>query len=120
MVSSISRTIATTALFPERKEPSDKDTAHVRVVLESLQHGTIDRALFSANANSYFNAQAIEDYKKSLGALGKLKNVTAAGENLRGGMTHRTYRAEFEKKTLTLNIYLLEDGKFEQFMAEGQ
>jgi CubicO group peptidase (beta-lactamase class C family) len=119
MVSSLSRTIATTALLPERKEPSDQDTARVRAVLDGLQHGTIDRALFSGNANSYFNAQALEDYKKSLGALGKLKNVTTAGENLRGGMTHRTYRAEFEKKTVTLNIYVLGDGRFEQFMAEG-
>ena len=120
MVSSLSRAIATTALLPERKEPSDKDTARVRSVLEGLQRGTIDRALFSANANSYFNAQALEDYRKSLAASGKLKTVTAAGENLRGGMTHRTYRAEFDKKTVTLNIYLLEDGKFEQFMVEGE
>jgi CubicO group peptidase (beta-lactamase class C family) len=119
MVSGLSRTIATTALLPERKEPSDKDTERVRTVLEGLQRGTIDRALFSDNANSYFSAQALEDYKKTLGALGKLKNVTASGENLRGGMTHRSYRAEFEKKTVTLNIYVLGDGRFEQFMAEG-
>jgi CubicO group peptidase (beta-lactamase class C family) len=119
MVSSLSRAIASTALLPERKEPSDQDTARVRGVLEGMQRGTIDRSLFSDNANSYFNAQALEDYKKTLGELGKLKNLTASGENLRGGMTHRTYRAEFEKKTVTLNIYVLSDGRFEQFMAEG-
>jgi CubicO group peptidase (beta-lactamase class C family) len=119
LVSGLARTVATAALLPERKEPSDQDTARVKGVLEGLQKGTIDRALFSDNANSYFSAQALEDYKKSLGALGKLKAVSATNENLRGGMTHRSYRAEFEKKTVTLNIYLLADGRFEQFMAEG-
>lgn len=119
LVSPLARTIATAVLLPERKEPSDKDTARVKGVLEGLQKGTIDRALFSDNANSYFGKQALEDYRKTLGALGKLKSVTASGENLRGGMTHRTYRAAFEKKTLTLNVYVLADGRFEQFMAEG-
>src|SRR5579883_2457610 len=120
LVSPLARTVATTALLPERVEPSDKDTARVRGVLEGLARGTIDRALFSDNANSYFSVQALEDYKKSVGALGKLKTVTATGENLRGGMTHRSYRAEFEKKTLMLNIYLLADGRFEQFMATSE
>jgi hypothetical protein len=46
--------------------------------------------------------------------------VTAAGENLRGGMTHRSYRAQFEKKTLSLNIYLTSGGKYEQFLVEEQ
>jgi hypothetical protein len=62
----------------------------------------------------------LKDLKSSLGALGKLKSVAAAGENLRGGMTHRSYRAEFQKKTLLLNIYVLPDGKYEQFMVEEQ
>jgi D-alanyl-D-alanine carboxypeptidase len=119
LVSPVARTVATAALLPERAEPSQKDTARIKGVLEGLQRGTIERALFSENANSYFGAQALEDYKKSLGALGKLKNVTASGENLRGGMTHRTYRAEFEKKTVSLNVYVLADGRIEQFMATG-
>jgi len=33
-------------------------------------------------------------------------------------MTHRGYRAQFAKKTLSLNIYLLPDGKYEQFLVE--
>jgi CubicO group peptidase (beta-lactamase class C family) len=119
LVGGLARTIATAAMMPERTEPSQKDTARVKSVLEALQRGTIDRALFSDNANTYFRKQALEDYKKSLGALGKLKDVTATAETLRGGMTHRSYRAEFEKKTVTLNIYVLPDGRFEQFMAEG-
>ena len=33
-------------------------------------------------------------------------------------MTHRSYRAEFEKKSVGLNIYLTAGGKYEQFMIE--
>ena len=83
-------------------------------------NGKINRALFTANANSYFTETALRDCKASLGALGKLKSVTPGGENLRGGMTHRTYRAQFENKTLLLNIYLTADGKYEQFLVEDQ
>jgi hypothetical protein len=35
-------------------------------------------------------------------------------------MIHRSYTAEFEKKKLLLNIYLLPDRKFEQFLVEDQ
>ena len=116
----LARQIATLVFLPEQPQPSDKDTKQVQAILEGLRSGRIDRALFTANANSYFNETALKDLKTSLGALGKLKSVTSAGENLRGGMTHRTYRAEFQKKTLTLNIYVMPDGKYEQFMMEEQ
>ena len=33
-------------------------------------------------------------------------------------MTHRTYRAQFEKKTVLLNIYVMPGGKYEQFLVE--
>ncbi|MGO9894422.1 MAG: hypothetical protein ACLPX8_09460 [Bryobacteraceae bacterium] len=52
--------------------------------------------------------------------LGKLKSVTAISENLRGGMTHRSYRAQFARQALILNLYLLADGKYEQFLIEEQ
>jgi hypothetical protein len=82
--------------------------------------GRIDRARFTANANSYFTEAALRDCKASLRRLGKLESVTAAGENLRGGMTHRTYRAQFERQTLTLNIYVTAAGKYEQFLVTEQ
>ena len=90
----------------------------VREILEGLQQGRIDRALFTGNANSYFDDVALGDYKSSLSELGKLLSVTKRSEQLRGGMTHRTYDAQFEKKSLILNIYVTPQGKFEQFLAE--
>ena len=84
----------------------------------NLQKGRIERSLFTDNANSYFSTVNLEDSRASLTALGKLKKVTFQSENLRGGMTHRVYRAEFEKKTVQLNVYVMPGGKFEQFMVE--
>ena len=33
-------------------------------------------------------------------------------------MTHRSYRAQYEKKTVLLNIYVMPDGQYEQFLVE--
>lgn len=116
LVSPVARQIASALLIEDGPEGKASDTAKVRAVIEGLRAGRIDRSAFTSNANSYFSETALADIKGSLAGLGKLKGVTFGGENLRGGMTHRSYRAEFEKKTLSLNIYIAGDGKFEQFM----
>jgi CubicO group peptidase (beta-lactamase class C family) len=116
----ITRQIATAAFLPDQPAPSEKETRRVEAVLEGLRQGRIDRTQFTANANSYFSETALRDLKAALGPLGKLQSVTQSGENLRGGMTHRSYRAQFAKKTVLLNIYVTADGKFEQFMVEEQ
>jgi len=120
MVGPLSRQIATLVFAPERKEFSAADTAQVRAILAALQKGRIDRALFTETASGYFSEAALRDCKMSLGALGKLQSVTAVSEGLRGGMVHRGYRAQFTRKTVSLNIYLLTDGKYEQFLVEDQ
>jgi D-alanyl-D-alanine carboxypeptidase len=118
LVVPLARQIASIVLLPEEPQPSDTNTKQVQAVLEGFLKGRIDRALFTDNANSYFTPAAIQDIRTSLTALGKLKQVTFERENLRGGMTHRSYRAEFEKKSVGLNIYLTAGGKYEQFMIE--
>ena len=120
MVGPLARSIVNMVFQPEQKEASDKDNTQVEQILAGLQKGQIERSLFTDNANTYFSEQALEDCRASLEPLGKLNRVTAVSENLRGGMVHRTYNAEFEKKKLLLNIYLLPDGKFEQFLVEDQ
>jgi D-alanyl-D-alanine carboxypeptidase len=110
----LSRQIAELLLGPG----SEKETEQVRAILEGLQKGHIDRALFTSNANSYFSDLVLHDFETSLTPLGKLQTVTKTAEQLRGGMTHRSYRAQFDKKTVLLNIYLMPDGKYEQFLVE--
>jgi D-alanyl-D-alanine carboxypeptidase len=97
---------------------SEQELAEVRGILEGLRQGRVDRALFTSDANAYFNDVVLQDFAASLQALGKLQSVTKTNEQLRGGMTHRSYRAQFEKKSVLLNIYLMPDGKYEQFLME--
>ena len=99
---------------------SEAEIKEVTGILEGLAEGKIDRAKFTSNANSYFSDVALGDFKTSLQGLGALKSVTRTSEQLRGGMIHRGYRAQYEKQTVSLNIYVLTDGHYEQFMVVGQ
>jgi D-alanyl-D-alanine carboxypeptidase len=117
LISAATREAVTLILAPPKASAERQDTI-VRKVLEGLQAGQIDRALFTANANSYFAETALSDYHNSLLPLGKLLMLSRQSENLRGGMTHLSYRARFEHETVSLNIYVTPDGKFEQFMVE--
>jgi D-alanyl-D-alanine carboxypeptidase len=118
LIGPISQQVATIAFLPDGPPAEDQAGMQVKSMLESFRRGNVDRALFTSNANSYFDTTALHDIQKSLAGLGKLKSVTRSSETLRGGMIHRSYRAEYAKKTLSLNIYVMPDGKYEQFMIE--
>ena len=113
----ITNDVATILLLPGQPEAAEKDTKQVRGILEGLMKGNVDRALFTSNANLYSNAQTLTDIRKSLRLIGKLQSVTRMSESLRGDMTHRSYSAAFQKKTVTLSIYVMPDGKYEQFIV---
>jgi D-alanyl-D-alanine carboxypeptidase len=97
---------------------SEQEITQVRGVLDGLREGRVDRALFTPDANSYFSDTVLKDFEASMASLGKLMNVTRTNEQQRGGMTHRSYRAQFAKKTVLLNVYVMPDGKYEQFLME--
>jgi D-alanyl-D-alanine carboxypeptidase len=120
MVDPLAHQIASLVFSPDHAPATDKNTQQVRSILEGLRKGKLNRALFTANANSYFSEIALRDFKTSLTALGKLRSVTSVSENLRGGMTYRSYRAQLDKKTVTLSIYVMPDGKYEQFLVVDQ
>jgi D-alanyl-D-alanine carboxypeptidase len=88
-----------------------------RKIFEGLQRGTLDRSLFTYDANSYFSEQALKDFSSSLGHLGAPKSFLQVGQALRGGMTFRVYRVEFDKKALRVWTYELPDGKLEQYQV---
>ena len=100
-------------------EATAKAEAIAKRALAALQHGTIDRSLFTANCNFYFDAQAIADYKSSLGPLGAIRSLKQGGTNLRGGMRYRGFAVQFANGTrATLSTYWTDDGKIEQFLVE--
>jgi D-alanyl-D-alanine carboxypeptidase len=117
IIFSVAREIAHLLISPQ-KPATAEELAQVRSILAGLAQGQIDRALFTSNANFYFTQTALDDYRRSLASIGPLESVTRVSETLRGGMTHRTYRAAFQKKTVNLNVYLTSGGKYEQFLVE--
>ncbi len=119
LIGPLSRVIGSLLIDPATSTTEAQDL-QVRSILERLQQGEVDRALLTANANSYFSDLALKDYRDSLEPLGKLELLTRESEQLRGGMTHLSYRAHFQKDSVLLNVYLMPDGKFEQFLVEEQ
>jgi CubicO group peptidase (beta-lactamase class C family) len=92
-------------------------TARARGILEGLQHGTIDRSLFTADGNAYFSAQAVADFASSLGPLGALQGFVQTAQQRRGGMVYRSYRASFIDRSLRVWTFELPDGKLEQYQV---
>ena len=109
IANNIRQTLLATASDP-------KQDALVERVVKDLAQGKIERSLFTANANAYFNAQALQDYSASLSPLGPLQGVKQNSQSLRGGMTYRNYTANYKGKPLTISIYEMPDGKIEQFI----
>jgi CubicO group peptidase (beta-lactamase class C family) len=103
------------ALFGATDRDTEKATAQARTIFTGLQHGSIDRSLFSVNANAYFSAQALADFASSLAPLGAPTEVTQTRQSLRGGMIYRAFRIRCGQKTVALSTFTLPDGKLEQY-----
>ncbi len=104
-------------LFAATGDEKEKALAQARNIFEGLQHGRIDRSLFTDNANAYFTGQALADFASSLGPLGKWREFTQQSQSLRGGMTLRRFVVRFAKKTLRVTTFVMPDGKLEQYMT---
>jgi len=91
-----------------------------RKIFDGLQHGMIDRKLFTANANSYFSDDALQDFASSLGPLGSPQEFTQTSRSLRGGMTGRVYSVKLASKSLRIWTFEMPDGEFEQYQIAPQ
>ncbi|HEX6558647.1 MAG TPA: serine hydrolase domain-containing protein [Longimicrobiales bacterium] len=105
-------------LFATEDALSSSRTAQARAIFEGLQKGTVERALFTSNANAYFSEQALQDFAASLGPLGAPAGFVQTGTTKRGGMTMRSYRVTLEGgKLLRVWTYETADGKLEQYQV---
>jgi len=92
--------------------------AQARRIFEGLLRGTLDRSLFTSNANAYFSEQALRDFASSLSPLGTVTSFEETGTWLRGGMTGRSYRVAMSGgKVLRAWTYETADGKLEQYQV---
>ncbi len=124
--SQIARALLPMVLTPAAADsPADATAAafapRLKTIMTGLVQGKIDRSLFTADCNDYFNQDALADFQSSLGPLGTVSSVTMEGSALRGGMTFGTYKATFSGGTsVRLTSYLEPDGKIEQLLVEGK
>jgi len=81
-----------------------------------LQKGTIDRSLLAPNLSDYFTPEAVKDYQSSLAPLGEPLSLHQGAEELRGGMTFRSFTITYPDKKLRLTTYTYPDGKLEQYL----
>jgi D-alanyl-D-alanine carboxypeptidase len=115
----ITKGIAPLLLATDDQATPDK-LAQARKIFEGLQHGTIDRSLFTDNANFYFNEEAIKDFANSLAPLGTPDEFVQLSQELRGGMKLRVYTIKFPKTKLHAWTYEMPDGKLEQYQIAVQ
>jgi D-alanyl-D-alanine carboxypeptidase len=102
-------------LFATEDAQAASRTAQARAIFEGLQRGTVDRSLFTSNANAYFGQRALADFASSLGPLGPITGFVQTRKAERGGMVYRSYRVSFPNRTLRAWTYEMPDGKLEQY-----
>lgn len=107
-------------LFQQNDPATPEKLEQAKKIFEGLQHGTIDRSLFTDNANAYFSEQALQDFATGLSPLGTPRQFTQVRQGLRGGMTLRVYLVRFDKQTLRAWTYELPNGKLEQYQIAVQ
>jgi D-alanyl-D-alanine carboxypeptidase len=115
----IARAIGTLMLPGAAAATDSAGEAWARDVLAGLQHGRIDRSRFTANANFYFDAEGIADYRTSLAPFGAIASLRETAKFNRGGMTYRGFAVEFATgKRVNLSTFTVPDGRIEQFLVE--
>jgi D-alanyl-D-alanine carboxypeptidase len=110
----------TQLLFATEDALTQTRTAQARAIFEGLRQGKIDRSLFTSNANAYFSDQALKDFASSLAPLGSPTSFVATGQQKRGGMVLRVYRANFPNRALRVWTFETPDGKLEQYQVAPQ
>lgn len=111
-------------LLLPKKSDADPDAPQrldqARKIFDSLQQGTLDRSLFTEDAVSYFNAQALKDFASSLGPLGHPREFVQTERSTSNGLISRSYRITFPNRTLAAHTVEKQAGKLEEYVIEQE
>ena len=108
-------------LMPAQSAAADTFAPKLQAIVTGLQSSRIDRSLFTANCNAYFDAPALKDFQSTLAPMGAVTTVERTFSRLRGGMSFNFYRVAFSGGTkLNVSIALMPDGKIEQLLIVGK
>ena len=91
-----------------------------RMVFDELRKGALDRGQLTDNANFYFDATTLGDYRTSLAPLGEPTAFVQTGKaRLRGGFVNRNYRVTYPGKTVSVSTYAEPgaNGRYEQLLV---
>jgi D-alanyl-D-alanine carboxypeptidase len=86
-------------------------------IFTGLQEGKIDRSQLTAACDAYFTAEALGDFASSLKPLGVPHSFKQTAEEKRGGMTFRSFTADFGGRQVRVTTYEEPDGKLEQYLV---
>lgn len=95
-------------------------TADAEATLRSIMAGKYNPAKFTPDAQYYFSAQTLADYRTSLSKLGPLTGIEPLrAPRLRGGFVNRNFRLRFGKTSLIAITYAEPgpNGRWEQFIV---
>jgi CubicO group peptidase (beta-lactamase class C family) len=102
-------------LFTPITDPdAEPALARAKELFASLQAGKIDRAAMTPALNDYFSDAVLKDFSESLGPLGKPEDFTQSRFEYRGGMMNRVFQIKAGGRTLTMDSYLMPEGKWQQ------
>lgn len=104
-------------LFATQGASVESHTDLAQRIFIGLQKGTIDRSLFTADANAYFSEAALMDFASSLDSLGAPVGFVQTSQSDRGGMVERNYRVTFRGHAVRAWTYEMPDGKLEQYQV---
>jgi len=105
-------------LFTTDDASAKTHEAQALAIFEGLQRGTLDRSLFTPDANAYFTPQALSDFASSLGPLGTPTSLVQTYTELRGGMVLRVYQVRFAQGPgVRAWTFEMPDGKLEQYQV---
>ncbi len=107
-------------LLRAESPPQAVDLGGARDLFKQLQSGKIDRQRLTDNANSYFNSQALEDYRTSLNPLGEPASFILKRSAQRGGFETQVYEAVFAHQTLDIIVRSTADGRIEQYTVSSR
>jgi D-alanyl-D-alanine carboxypeptidase len=95
--------------------PTDAEKQAI-AIFHGLQQGRIDRSQLAPNLNDYFTAAAVADFQSSLAPLGEPLIFRQTSDDLRGGMTFRSFEIVYPGQRLRLTTYTYPNGKLEQYL----
>src|SRR5262249_31863741 len=95
--------------------PPAPELARARALVDQVPRGSIDRSLFTANANRFLDAQVLSQMQTGLAPLGPARLISLERESKRGGMITRRWKIHCRAQALEAVERSYPDGKVEQF-----